>query len=279
MVSFEKLEYGAMYDRNHLAKLWGYDSFQAISRGVVTPSKNNLIILFVTKLNLETLTQYNDHIDKNHLYWEGEKKHRSDMRIINARINGDEIHLFYRDKHHMAFIYYGQVYVKKYILNADKPSEFVFRINNENEDDILKDIEQIKIENRSLDQTEVDSIIKSRLGHGRFRKDLIELWGSCSLTGMSMISVLKASHIKAWKDSSNLERLDPYNGLLFIPNIDTLFDRGFITFEDSGKIIISKNLSKENMKLIGVDSDMHLVSVFPENFPYLRYHRENVFIN
>jgi putative restriction endonuclease len=48
-VSFAKLRIGSKYERPHLANLWGYKGFQAISRGVVTPSGTNFIILFVTK--------------------------------------------------------------------------------------------------------------------------------------------------------------------------------------------------------------------------------------
>ncbi len=225
------------------------------------------------------MTQYNDYIDSQFLYWEGEKKHRSDTRIANANINGDEIYLFYRDRHHMPFIYYGKIHVEKYDLHIDKPSEFIFSIDNiENKIGLLEDIEQIKIKNHSLEQTEINSIVKSRLGQGYFRKDLIQIWGACSLTGIKLISILKASHIKPWKDSSNKERLDPYNGLLLAPNIDTLFDHGFITFADDGKILISKYLSKVNMELLGIDSRMKLSYVFPENKTYLHYHREKIFI-
>ena len=50
---------------------------------------------------------------------------------------------------------------------------------------------------------------------------------------------LIASHCEPWRDSTNQERLDGENGLLLTPSIDHLFDRGFIGFEDSGRLIIS----------------------------------------
>jgi hypothetical protein len=44
------------------------------------------------------LTQYEDFVSGELLFWEGEEKHGSDTRIINAESVGDEIHLFYREK-------------------------------------------------------------------------------------------------------------------------------------------------------------------------------------
>lgn len=62
-VSLEKLKIGQEYERPSLADIWGYKGFQAISRGVVTPSGTKYIILFVTKQKQEALTQYNDYLD------------------------------------------------------------------------------------------------------------------------------------------------------------------------------------------------------------------------
>lgn len=85
-VSFEKIHIGKEYERPYLADIWGYKAFQAISRGVVTPAGSNYIILFVTKEKQEALTQYNDYLDGDLLHWEGEEKHSSDDRVINAKI-------------------------------------------------------------------------------------------------------------------------------------------------------------------------------------------------
>ena len=126
-VSFEKLQIGQIYERPYLADLWGYKGFQAISRGVVTPARTNFIILFVTKEKQGALTQYNDYIDGKYLHWEGEEKHTSDSRIINATRN-DEIHLFYRDIHHSPFVYYGIISLLDHKKRTIKPSQFVFSI-------------------------------------------------------------------------------------------------------------------------------------------------------
>ena len=77
-ISFKALEFGQSYERPFLAKLWGYQSFHAISKGVITPANTKYIILFVTKDKQQALPQYNDYIDGNMLFWEGEEKHSSD---------------------------------------------------------------------------------------------------------------------------------------------------------------------------------------------------------
>ena len=57
----------------------------------------------------------------------------------------------------------------------------------------------------------------------------MEYWDSkCAVTGLAIPELLKASHIKPWKDSTDEERLDIFNGLLLAPHLDAAFDRGFI---------------------------------------------------
>ena len=85
-VSFDALIIGNEYEHPYLADLWGYKGYQAISRGVITPSGTNNIILFVTKEKQQALTQYNDYIDEDYLHWEGEEKHSSDKRTIQVNL-------------------------------------------------------------------------------------------------------------------------------------------------------------------------------------------------
>jgi len=277
-VSFERLEVGKEYERPFLAELWGYKGYQAISRGVVTPSNTNLIILFVTKEKQQALTQYNDYIDGGYLHWEGEEKHSSDNRIIKASANGDEIHLFYRDIHHSPFVYYGQITLQDYQLHTSEPSKFIFSFALEGDSpDPIEDIEDHKSEYSSLEKTERESIVKSRVGQGLFRERVIELWGSCSVTGISNLALLRASHIKPWRDCSNQERLDPMNGLLLHPTLDHLFDSGLVTFEENGKILVSKRLSSEDAKILQLDSSETLRKVPGGLQEYMKFHRENVF--
>lgn len=81
------------------------------------------------------------------------------------------------------------------------------------EDSIISEI--VKIEkSQSLKDTEKKAIVLSRIGQGTFRKELINYWGCCSVSGITSTWILIASHIKPWRVSNNNERLDVYNGLL-----------------------------------------------------------------
>jgi hypothetical protein len=142
---------------------------------------------------------------------------------------------------------------------------------------VLQEIELFKDSYESLQETTREAIIQSRIGQGRFRTLLVEYWQGCSVTGCEQIEVLRASHIKPWRYSSNAERLDMYNGLMLLPNIDTCFDLGLISFDDKGKILISSELSKSVLLQLGVNTKMKLRRVEKRHKEFLRYHREKVF--
>jgi putative restriction endonuclease len=276
-ISFELLQIGQEYDRPFLAKLWGYETYNAISRGVINPAHTNIIILFVTKEKQDSLTQYNDYIDGNLLYWEGEEKHGSDYRIVSAQKNGDQIHLFFRNIHHIPFTYFGKISLLSFVKKQNKASEFIFDISSLTvEPDVFQDITSHETEFKSLKVTEKESIIRSRIGQGDFRENLIKLWGGCSITSLKNLSIINASHIKPWRDSNNDERLNPYNGLLLIPNFDCLFDKGFISFNDSGKVIVSDHLSKDEIGIFNINPELKLKKVFQDNRKFLEYHREMI---
>ena len=122
------------------------------------------------------------------------------------------------------------------------------------------------------------SEIETRIGQGKYRKEIIKLWGMCSLSKYSKTDFLIASHIKPWKESSDTERVDPYNGLLLKPNIDKLFDSGYITFEDNGNIVLSELLAKTDFEHMGISHDMKLFKICTEHKPYLAFHRNSVFL-
>jgi hypothetical protein len=89
---------------------------------------------------------------------------------------------------------------------------------------------------------------------------------------------LVASHTKPWRDSTNEERLDGKNGLLLTPTIDHLFDKGFISFEDKGDLIVSPVADRPSLLKMGIKPDAKVnVGVFSEGQRiFLEYHRENV---
>jgi putative restriction endonuclease len=126
-VSFDILRVGCEYDRPFLAKKWGYKGWSAIGRGVVTPAGENVIVLFITREKQQALPQYQDTFDGNTLRMEGEDQHGSDDRLVNAATNRDDVHLFYREKHHSSFVYHGKMLLESYELSAHQPSRFIFQ--------------------------------------------------------------------------------------------------------------------------------------------------------
>lgn len=141
---------------------------------------------------------------------------------------------------------------------------------------LTSDFQEIEVnESEELTTTERESIIKARIGQGVYKKNLITLWGACAVTGIEFEPILKASHIKPWKDSDNIERLDKFNGLLLSSLYDDLFDKGFISFEDSGEIIFSKKLPIELIGELQLDKSIK-IKTQSEHHKYLKHHRDVV---
>jgi hypothetical protein len=82
-------------------------------------------------------------------------------------------------------------------------------------------------------------LVTARRGQGIFKERVMQIEKRCRITRVENPVHLRASDCKPWRDSNNKERLDGENGLLLTPSIDHLFDRGFISFEDSGILIVS----------------------------------------
>lgn len=147
----------------------------------------------------------------------------------------------------------------------------------EEEMDIKKCIE--KIEESKLKPAEKEVLIQARIGQGTYRRKLLEETSICPFTMVDDEHLLIASHIKPWKDSTNTEKKDSKNGFVFTPTYDKLFDRGYISFTDDKKLIISPWLSKYNCGRLGLVAGMvieKLPVIDAKRKIYLAYHREYI---
>lgn len=126
--------------------------------------------------------------------------------------------------------------------------------------------------------TERTREVRERIGQDVFRDALIEFWGGrCALSGRTLPSaLLRASHAKPWAESTDSERLDPFNGLLLAVQYDALFDKGLIAFGDEGQLLLSAELTDETKQFVGLAEPLRLRFVLPGHVGYLRYHREHV---
>ncbi len=100
---------------------------------------------------------------------------------------------------------------------------------------------------------------------------MLKRYNKCCLCGVENPALLIASHIKPWAESEPKEKLDVDNGFLMCPNHDKLFDKGYITFDDNGKIIISDKLIENDKELLNVDSRKH-IELTEDNKKYLKFH-------
>lgn len=126
------------------------------------------------------------------------------------------------------------------------------------------------------DDTERRRLAKSRIGQGQFRDDLLGYWNSkCAVTGLDLLPLLRASHIKPWTAGTNAERVDPFNGLLLSSSYDLAFDSGYISFDNSGCIILSRAL-KGKHNAAGISPTAKLATLDDRHKPYLSYHRSKI---
>jgi len=110
--------------------------------------------------------------------------------------------------------------------------------------------------------------IQKKLYHDSHEKCVLEHKG---------YPILIASHIKPYRVCNEKEQFDRNNGLLLSKNMDSLFDGGYITFDENGNVITSSQLETEvaeYVKTFKLDSIVYNA----KRQAYMEYHRENVFL-
>ena len=138
-------------------------------------------------------------------------------------------------------------------------------------------VDQEKIESDELTNTEIEQLVKARIGQSKFKEGLIKKECKCKLCGVTDKRFLIASHIKPWSQSDDMERLDLDNGFLFCPNHDALFDKGFITFDENGEIIISKQIDEVTKVFLNINDGIQ-IRVSNGQRQYLEWHKNHVFV-
>jgi putative restriction endonuclease len=127
--------------------------------------------------------------------------------------------------------------------------------------------------------TEVVAEVRRRVGQDLYRQALLDFWeGRCAVTGLAFAELLRASHAKPWAEATDAERLDVHNGLLLAVHLDALFDRGFLTFDETGAGVFSSALTTDDRARLGLsEAKPRLRRVHPDHLPYLTWHRSHVF--
>lgn len=146
---------------------------------------------------------------------------------------------------------------------------------------LLNDLAVInkKRKKKEIEETTAEVQILARKGQGRFRNEVSAWCPKCPVSGVENMRLLVASHIKPWCKSNNEERLDGHNGFMFAPHIDALFDNGYISFDDEGKILISPQLGEKDRNAFNIDIDIKLTELPEKTKYYLKYHRDYIYIH
>ena len=123
-------------------------------------------------------------------------------------------------------------------------------------------------------ETTRQQLTAARVGQGKFRRDLLARWSSsCAVLGIKRPELLRASHIKPWTSSNNLERLDPANGLLLSAMYDNAFDALLISFADNGQLLLAPDFSAMEAIACGIDPKARIEIKDPVTLRYLGDHR------
>lgn len=192
-------------------------------------------------------------------------------RIQQRLIASKAIRAKYRDESGIASLTTALRHLQKYLKareNAEKA-----RLENAE-----RQYDERSAEEANILKTVTIREIEARLGQGKFRKAVREVWkDKCSFTGVGELGVLTASHIRPWKNCSDEERLDGNNGLLLVPNYDKLFDKGYITINPSTfKLEASSQLTEHMIAELKVDLQIVLPLNDRQKF-YMEHHRVEVF--
>lgn len=134
---------------------------------------------------------------------------------------------------------------------------------------------------------EKETVTKHRVNQHFFREAVLSSYGSsCCITGLSNPELLIASHIKPWKNCTDVEKTNPKNGLCLNALHDRAFDFGFITISNEYKLIVSSEIKdvyngKTVSDYFGVfqGKTIRLPEKFLPDKKFIEYHNECIFEN
>ncbi len=143
--------------------------------------------------------------------------------------------------------------------------------------DLPTELAQFAPELNDMTETERKSESTRRKGQDKLRQYLLEVRHSCEVSGLAIPELLRVSHIKAWADSTNAERLDPENAMLLAANYDAAFDKYLISFDpNTRRLIKSSRISVEELRLIGINLAASIMPPSSKRKEYLTWHLQKM---
>ncbi len=173
----------------------------------------------------------------------------------------------------------GAIYLQAISIDINEvKAEGLAERNVEIDGDVAEEEDQHIRDRTDLGPTEKRALILARRGQGYFKKEVALIERGCRLTGVTESRHLRASHIKPWSKSDDIERLDGSNGLLLSPHVDHLFDEGYLSFRRDGTILQSEQLTGQVVARWNLDLSKSVGSFSRHQDGFLQYHRDVVFM-
>ncbi len=230
--------------------------------GISTPKESPVIIAFTGEAGVSH--GYRDFWDDDeifHYFGEGQSgnmRYTGGNRAIEQHVSdGKKLILFQMMGKGRPYRYLGEfLRLSSYIqpstpdTNGDLRNAIVFRLQSIESDEGFGGLGQDLVVGQpeasyEVQETTKEKIVEVRTRQRLFRERLIGVEKGCRLTGIEDLRFLRASHIKPWARSEPKERIDGQNGLLLAPHADLLFDRGWISFDNNGALLVALNLPNE----------------------------------
>lgn len=255
--------------------------------GISTPRRSPYVFLFTSRQGKRH--GYYDQYDENGNFYYFGHGQVGDMRmeggnkaIRDHQQNGKALLVFLAlgdgDHRFVGEFVYGDHHFEPNIpdKNGDDRNAIVFRLQAVY-DEIGNDRYGLPFQaNELAGETERYALTALRTKQGLFRRRVSVVEKGCRLTGVEDLRFLRASHIKPWAESSDAERVDRHNGLLLTPSADLLFDHGWMSFRDDGRLILASELPTEIREKAGLDlrEGRNCGRFTKEQNSYLAYHRD-----
>ncbi|MBQ0796423.1 HNH endonuclease [Zhongshania sp.] len=105
----------------------------------------------------------------------------------------------------------------------------------------------------------------------------------CCISGLDVPRLLVASHIVLWSEDK-LNRLNPGNGLCLSALYDRAFDQGFITMDESWRLLVSGELKQRpsaavQASFIAIERQaIEMPERFMPTSAFMEWHRDNVYL-
>ncbi|WP_253701370.1 HNH endonuclease [Bacillus sp. FJAT-29814] len=280
-MKIEDLKLNSVIDNQHLCEI-----FKCAPQGGMRRSHTtNTLVLISDRTNIYQDKQTNGIYHYTGMGQVGDQELTSQNKTLaESKTNGVAVHFFevlkkrqytYRGEVELA----GEPYIDRQTdIKGNMRNVWVFPLTKIADNGWINEIDHLENElgqQNSISNTEKEQVIKSRIGQSTFKEKLLKRECKCAICGVADRNFLIGSHIKPWSKSNNAERLDVNNGLLLCPNHDALFDKGYISFDEDGQLVLSSQLDDTTKIFMNIQRPFR-IEMTVEMKKYIKYHYDHI---